>query len=115
MNFQQKPSPVWWIGNIRYFVYFLRELTGVIIAFYMIYFLLCALADPTLAFTAGNTFATISWISFGAAVFHSITWLGVAVKISPVKLNKPLQALAFLALIGAWGGVSYFLLNYLYA
>lgn len=113
--YEQKTSPLWWTANIRYFIYFLREFTGVLIAFYTVFFLAKAAFDPELTFVKNPSFQIVSWIGLAAAVFHTTTWFWVTVKISPIPLKKPMQTLAFIALIALWVVLSYFLLNLFYA
>jgi fumarate reductase subunit C len=114
MNYEQKLSHFWWTGNIRYLIYFLREFTGVLIALYTIFFLAQAIFDPTLSFVKEYSFRIVSWIGLAAAIFHTITWFWVTVKISPIPLKKPLQVFFFLILIILWLTFSYFLLHFFY-
>lgn len=110
----QKLSHFWWTSNIRYFIYFLREFTGVLIAFYTVFFLGKAIFDPGLVFVQTLGFQVISWIGLSAAIFHSVTWFWVTVKISPLPLKKPLQIFLFIALLILWLLISYALLHFLY-
>lgn len=111
---RQKLSSFWWTSNMRYLLYFLREFTGVIIAFYAIFFLAKAMFDPSLGFVRSLGFQVISWIGLIAAIFHSVTWFWVTVKISPIPLKKPLQIFLFIILIIFWLALSYFFLNFFY-
>lgn len=95
-------------------IYFLRELTGVFIAGWTIYFLTSAIFDPTLAFVTTRTFQIINIIGLAAAIFHTITWFWVTVQVTPFHLKKSLQYSLFCVLIAAWFGASYFLLNFFY-
>ena len=122
----QKQSPFWWTRNLSTTIYFLRELTGVFITLYVIYFLSSAFyavmtqqsankaVIQAMTFTQTTSFVVISWIGLIAAIFHTITWLWVTVKIAPVPLKKPVAVTAFVALLGVWIVVSYFLLQFLY-
>ncbi|MEK7524414.1 MAG: hypothetical protein AAB588_05300 [Patescibacteria group bacterium] len=114
MSFEQKQSPFWWTRNPQTVVYFLRELTGVFIALYVMIFLTLAMTDATLNFSRGIFFKTISWIGLIAAVIHTLTWFWVTVKITPVLLPKWMQLFLFLLLVVAWLIGSYFLLIFLY-
>lgn len=114
MNYEQKTSPFWWTGNIRYIVYFLREFTGVLIAIYTIFFLTKSIFDPTLAFVNTLSFHIVSWIGLAGAIFHAITWFWVTVKISPIPLKKSAQVFFFLLLLTLWGILSYSLLHQFY-
>lgn len=95
-------------------IYFLRELTGVFIAGWTIYFLTLAIFDPALAFIATQTFRIASAAALLAAIFHTITWFWVTVQLSPIPLKKSAQIAFFFGLIVIWLGVSYFLINFFY-
>jgi fumarate reductase subunit C len=114
MNLEQRQSPLWWTRNLSSTVYFLRELTGVLIAAWTIYFLTAAIFDPTVSFFTETTFRIASAVGLTAAIFHTITWFWVTVKISPLPLSKKLSLAAFLGLIAAWFVISYALLNFFY-
>lgn len=103
-----------WTQNRRYFLYFLRELTGPLIAGYIIYFLLNTFFDQGLAFTQTGTFRVVSWIGFAAAVFHTITWFWVTIKIMPFTLKKYRQIGLFISLLIIGIALSFFLLNFFY-
>lgn len=113
-SYEQKQSAFWWTRDIRTTVYFIRELTGVFIAFYVMYFIAYGFFDSYRTFATHTASNVISWISLGAALIHTVTWFWVTVKISPVPLSKILQMLAFLGLIAAWIGVSYYLFSFFY-
>ena len=117
--YNQKLSAFWWTRNHRYLIYFLRELTGLFIAFYTIFFLIAAIKDPTLQFLMERTsaFRTISWLGLAAAVFHTVTWLFVSVRISTIPLKKATATGLFLLLILAWLALSYavFYTNFFYS
>lgn len=111
-------SPLWFTRNIRYFVYFVRELTGVFIAFYVIYFLILALRHPAdwNDFLPSPAFRILSGITLAAAIFHTVTWLFVSVKIAPLPQNKAVRIAAFIFLICVWLVLSFILIqeDYLY-
>lgn len=115
MNLEQKQSSFWWTRNSASIVYFLRELTGVFIAGWTIYFLTSAIFDPTLTFLKTATFRIASMIGLIAAIFHTITWFWVTVKIFPIPLTKNLQIISFAILIAVWLGISYTLFIFFYA
>lgn len=112
---EQKQSALWWTRNSASIVYFLRELTGVFIAGWTIYFLTSAIFDPALAFLKTATFRIASVIGLIAAVFHTITWFWVTVRLAPVALKKSAQLILFFGLIAVWIAISYFLLIFFYA
>ncbi|MEK9132334.1 MAG: hypothetical protein AAB606_01315 [Patescibacteria group bacterium] len=112
MKYFPKISPLWWTQNIRYLVYFLRELTGVFIAFYIISFLVLAFNDPHLAFTLTPFFKIVSVIGLMAAVFHSLTWLWVMPRLIADKLI--MRILLYVLLLGITVTVSLLLLKNFY-
>lgn len=96
MKYFPKISPLWWTQNIRYLVYFLRELTGIFIAFYVISFLVLAIFDPDLVFTLRPFFKITSVIGLIAAIFHSLTWLWVMPRLIADKLMVRIMLYALL-------------------
>ena len=118
MNYTQKTSSFWWTRNPATVIYFLRELTGTFIALYVIYFLslsfYAAMTKMPPTFLNSISFHVVSWTGLVAAIFHTLTWLWVTIKIAPVTLKKPVAVAAFIILLGIWIGLSYFLLKFLY-
>lgn len=105
-------SPFWWLTSIRYFIYFIRELTGPVIAFYTAYFMIRWYFNPALSFINTPSFKTISWIGLMASIIHSLTWFWVTAKISPV--SQKFRWIIAVFLIFFWVGLSAFLLNTFY-
>lgn len=112
--FFPKVSRFWWTQNWRYTVYFLREFTGVVIALSMMYFLAYGFFYEYRTFAQNALSQIVNWIGLAAALFHTITWFLVTVKISPVPLKKHLKMGVFVGLLGIWIFVSYFLLHFFY-
>lgn len=110
MSYPQKLGALWWTKNIRYTIYFLRELTGPIIAGYVLYLLIGVWAQPKPLFQHIPGFAAISWMALIASILHSITWFWVTIKISPIQLSRLLHALAFAGLLAGWLLLSYLLI-----
>ncbi|MDP2625059.1 MAG: hypothetical protein Q8P27_02630 [Candidatus Peregrinibacteria bacterium] len=104
----------WWTRNVTAVIYFLRELTGVGIAIYMVTFVLAFYLDPVGEFVTSTWFYIISWMGLVSAIFHSLTWLAVTLKVTPFDLPKPVERIGFFLLLLIWGGVSLFLLTYFY-
>ena len=111
---EQKQSAFWWTRNLRYFSYFVRELSGVAIAFYVMYFL------SSIYFNAGQGLFGIrlhrifTWIAFGAAIIHALTWFWVMAKLAPIKPSRAGQMLLFFAIIGGVAAASYFQFIFFY-
>ncbi len=129
--YNQKLSPLWWTKKVTYFVYFLREFTGIVIAAYVFYVLfLTLLIKLTPAESAQNSyyfdsffnfgsFAIVSWIALAFALFHMLTWLYVSAKIAPrkiggIKILKVPVLVKFGGLLAVWLLISNLLLSYFY-
>ena len=104
------PTPLWWTVNLTGWIYFLRELTGIGIAFYAIVFILSwALND-----LHNIVLQIATWIGLVSAFFHSFTWAAVTLKVTPFDLPRWAERLGLVGLIGGWTAVSYFLLQLFY-
>lgn len=91
----------WFLKNPRYFIYFLREFTGVIISLYF----LAQLFGTTTALTP---------LVFAAAMLHSLTWFWVTTKIMPLPDKFAVRIAAFIGLLGAWAAASYLIFYFFY-
>ncbi len=111
--YNQKQSPLWFMRNHRTMLYFLRELTGVVIAAYFVYFSYSWWNDAALQFVHSEPFYTLSFITFGASLIHTVTWLWVTTQVTPMPLPKNIQQILFFVLIGTALGLS-FALYYLF-
>ncbi len=113
---EQKPGLFWWTKNIRYFMYFARELSGIIIGF-TAFILILTLTAGILFFKNANlkTFVLVlAWTALVSAVIHTLTWLGALPKILPLQITAFQQRVVWLFLIIVWIGMSYFLMCTLY-
>jgi fumarate reductase subunit C len=111
--YKQPLSSFWWFANIRYFVYFLRELTGPVIAFYVIYFLVSWLFDVTLNFVGTELFNILTWITLVFAIIHTVTWLFVTGKLMQPSSSHVSSSLTFFIcflMIFIWLAVSCYIL-----
>lgn len=118
MNYEQKLSKFWWLRNANSFAYFVRELTGLFIVFYIIYFLVSAFVEDSsnsFDFLRTSGFKIVSAIGFAAAVIHTLTWLWVMTNFIRKEIKKWQQILLFFLLIGLWIAVSFILLTVFYA
>ncbi|PJC37140.1 hypothetical protein CO046_01985 [Candidatus Peregrinibacteria bacterium CG_4_9_14_0_2_um_filter_53_11] len=114
MSYYEKQSAFWWTRNLASTIYFVRELTGVGIAAYLLYFLGFAVSDPGLTFTSATHFNVISYIGLGASIFHTLTWLRVTAKVTPFDLSRSVQLTLFALSLVVWLGLSFLLYTYLY-
>lgn len=106
----------WWTKKLTYFVYFVREFTGVVIATYIFYLLyLYAKYDPGY-FKELHLFRPFTWIALIFALIHTVTWLYVTARIVPVRVGRVQipQLILFIMLMGVWCGISMLLLLYFY-
>ena len=92
----------------------MRELTGVGIAIYMTVFVVMYFLNRSGEFVAGGWFYYLSWMGFLSAMFHSVTWFGVTMKVTPFDLPKWVEKLGFISILLIWGGVSYVLMSTFY-
>lgn len=111
---EDTPTSFWWASDWQGVLYFLRELTGVGVAFYGLFFVGAWAFDPTLVFLSTSWFKVLSVLGFGFAAFHSITWLGVTMHVTPFDLPKWVERIGFLVLLLVWIVLSYFLLKFFY-
>lgn len=111
---EDTPTSFWWASDPQGVLYFLRELTGVGVAFYGLFFVAAWAIDPTLAFLETTWFKGVSLLGFISAVFHSITWLGVTMHVTPFDLSKWIERLGFFVLLLVWVFLSYFLFKFFY-
>jgi fumarate reductase subunit C len=109
-----RPHPTWWASDRTGWLYFLREFTGVLIAFYMLTFIVAWWQEPGGLFVGERWFKVVSAIGLVGAVFHSLTWFAVSVKVTPFDLPKWLERVGLLAMILVWSAISYGLWTFLY-
>jgi fumarate reductase subunit C len=123
---EQKLSRTWWTKNIRYFLYFIREFSGVLIALFTISFIAIVSIDQIgtkfnlqnlqiSGFLKSIPFQIIEYLGLAGAVIHTLTWLSVMPKISPIKLPETQQKIAYLALIAVWLGISLIIISTIHA
>lgn len=113
-NVEWKPKPTWWAQDGTGWLYFLREFTGVLIALYMVTFIVAWWQEPGGQFVGEFWFKVVSEVGLAGAVFHSLTWFAVSLKVTPFDLPKWVERVGFLAMIILWLGISYGLWAFLY-
>lgn len=108
---QQTPGPKWWNETEGYKSYHLRELSGVFILIWCIYYI-----ATYLGLNISNPYYVYPMNILGliGAVIHSSTWMGIMPKLTPFNLNEKLQTFTFGLLILVWLGVSALLLFFLW-
>ena len=122
---EQKPGPLWWTQNPRYFLYFVREINGILLGFFAFAWIIALIAVSIIwkyAWNSGALFINTAdilipvliWSTIVSSIIHTLTWLGAMPKILPVQLSKRRQKIAYIILIIFWLGLSYILLNIFY-
>jgi fumarate reductase subunit C len=106
----------WWLGERRYFLYMIRELTSLFIALYCTLLVIGvfrvsqgkAAWDAFLAALSSPLGVLFQLICLAFAVYHSITWFAVTPKAMPLIVRgEPVAARTIVALhYGVWGLVS---------
>ena len=106
----------WWLGQPRYVVYMIRELTSLFIGFYSAWLVigLVRLAqgrtawEGFLAATSSPSAVLFQFVCLVFAAYHSITWFAVTPKAMPLTLQgKPVSGNVIVAgHYAAWALVS---------
>ena len=89
-------AATWWLGKRNYVLFMLRELTSVLIAAFLVVYLmqLAALAQGAEAYMAAvERLASPGWIVFHllvliAALYHSITWFNLTPQVIVVRRGE---------------------------
>ena len=98
-------STPWWLSKRTYVLFMLRELTSVLIAAFLVVYLiqLAQLAQGAEAYTAFvERLASPGWIIFHllvfiAALYHSITWFNLTPQVIIVRRGEEQVAPIFIA------------------
>jgi fumarate reductase subunit C len=98
-------SATWWLDKRNYLLFMLRELTSVLIAAFLVLYLvqLSRLAQGAEAYTAFlEQLASPGWIVFHllvlvAALYHSITWFNLTPKVVVVRRGEERVPSVFIA------------------
>jgi fumarate reductase subunit C len=92
----RKLPKLWWLGQRRYTLYMIRELTCVFIGAYSILLVvgLLRLSQGQVAYEAflaalqGPFWIVFHVLAITFALFHTVTWFGVAPKAMPLRLGE---------------------------
>jgi fumarate reductase subunit C len=90
-----KMPVTWWLRNLKYFLFMMRELSSVFIAIFLMVFLvqIAALARGPEEYAAFvQKLGSRGWISFHVvallfALYHSYTWFDLTSKVQVVRLG----------------------------
>jgi len=123
-SYEYKPSKTWWLGNRRYALYMVRELSGFAVALYGFIFLaqLFTLSQGPLAYNAllgvllSPAGILLSTILLVFAIFHSLTWFDLTAKVQPPSMKgKPVpRKLVVTGTIIIWLFISYFVAVFIF-
>lgn len=105
-------SRFWWLSNIRYFIYFLRELSGPVIAAFSLYLLIAYFffTPHFYEFTKTRFFSYLFFVTLVFSLIHSISWFAVMGKMMSSNVKKIPSWIFSLGLIALWLLISYFIL-----
>jgi fumarate reductase subunit C len=96
---EQKPGHLWWADNRHAFLYFVREMSAVLILVWLLGTIILLLSFP--ASPPMNAALALTYVGFVGAIIHSVTWLAVLPKLLPFRLNEAQQAAVFAFLLAA--------------
>jgi fumarate reductase subunit C len=93
--YRSRPSTYWWIKRPSYFVFILRELSSVFVAWSVVYLvrLVWAIAhgdgwyQAFLRWSAHPAVLLLNGLTFLFVVFHAVTWFNLAPKAMVVTLG----------------------------
>jgi fumarate reductase subunit C len=91
--YRRHVSTYWWASRGSYFVFILRELSSIFVAWFVVYLLLLVRAvaggneryQEFLAWSAHPLVLLLNVVSFLFIVFHAITWFNLAPQAMVVK------------------------------
>ncbi|NUR05423.1 MAG: fumarate reductase subunit C [Nocardioidaceae bacterium] len=105
-TYRRPISTWWWVGKRTYFVFVMRELSSIFIAWLVVYLLLMIAAigrgadayDDFLRFAANPVVVVVDLVALAFVVLHTITWFGLTPKAMDVRAaGRPVPAAAVIA------------------
>lgn len=95
-TYKKKMPILWWTKQTSYFLFIIRELTSLAVAYFAIIllFLIRALSQGQEAYNEfivllkSPTLMLLSMVAMCGLIFHSITWFNLAPKAIVIKLGK---------------------------
>lgn len=99
---EQKPGHFWWTKNHRYTLYIIREFSAVLILIGLISIIVNVVdnkIEGTKVMFMSPLDTILGFIGLLGAIIHSLTWLWVMPKISPIPLPKTVQIISYFILI----------------
>ncbi len=118
-EYEEKYPKTWWLTNRNYFIYFTRELTGIIIAIYALLslYMLYMVKTGVINQPFIQIYFWYSWFTFVIAIYHGLTWFYSMTKITSIKLGgfKIPHKFLWAGSLIVWIVVSYFVNLILYS
>ena len=94
-TYRRPVSTWWWVGRRTYFVFVMRELSSIFIAWLVVYLLLLVAAvgrgrrayDDFLDFAANPAVVVLNVVALAFVVLHTITWFSLTPKAVDARLG----------------------------
>jgi fumarate reductase subunit C len=105
-SYRRPVSTWWWVGKRSYFVFVMRELSSIFIAWFVVFLLLLVAAvgrgsaayEGFLDFAASPVVVAINVVTFVFVVLHTVTWFSLTPKAMDVRSGgRPVPAWAVIA------------------
>jgi fumarate reductase subunit C len=105
-TYRRPVSTWWWVRKRTYFVFVMRELSSIFIAWFVAFLLLLVAAvgrgeaayQGFLDFAANPLVVAVNAVTFGFVVLHAVTWFSLTPKAMDVRLGgRPAPASAVIA------------------
>ncbi len=95
LTYRKPVSTWWWLRKRSYFLFVMRELSSLFVAWLVLYLLLFVRAvfqgeDEYLAFldrAASGWLLVLNLVAFGFVVLHTVTWFGVTPQAMDLRLR----------------------------
>jgi fumarate reductase subunit C len=104
--YRRPVSTWWWLRKRSYFVFVMRELSSIFIAWLVVYLLLLVSAvgrgqtayENFLDFAANPVVVVLNVVAFAFVVLHTVTWFSLTPKAMDARLGgRPVPAAAVIA------------------
>ena len=105
-TYRRPISTWWWVGKRSYFVFVMRELSSIFIAWFVVFLLILVAAlgrgeaayEGFLDFAANPFVVVLNLVTFAFVVLHTITWFSLTPKAMAVRSGgRPVPAWAVIA------------------
>ena len=92
-TYRRPVSTWWWVGKRSYFVFVMRELSSIFIAWFVVFLLILVAAlgrgeaayEAFLDFAANPFVVVLDLVTFAFVVLHTITWFSLTPKAMAVR------------------------------